>query len=107
VTTQVRPGSRPWWSYAALSVRGLIALMVVIAAALAWFSIPASAQRDAVRAIEESGGKVWYDSQPEATPVVRVPTRLRPGEQESWMRSLARSASAWRQWVADSPRHRC
>ena len=62
---------RPWWSYASLSVRALIVLIVVIGAGLAWVAVPASDQRSAVLAIEESGGKVWYDSLAEATPIAQ------------------------------------
>ena len=99
--TKPRNRKRPWWSYASLSVRALIALIVVIAAALAWVSIPASVQRSAVRAIEESGGKVWYDVQADATPIVRVQARALPGEKQTWTNWLANSSSAWWGWLVD------
>ena len=97
-----RKGKRPWWSYASLSVRALITLIVAIAAALAWISIPASIQRSAVRAIEKSGGKVWYDSQPVATPIARVRPRPLHSEKPTWTERLTYSISAWREWLVDS-----
>ena len=78
-----RFSSRPWWwRFAALSVRGTIAFMaliaaplvwfsksvrrmivvvVIIAAPMAWISNNARVQREIVTAIEKAGGKVWYD----------------------------------------------
>jgi hypothetical protein len=96
---------RPWWSYASLSVRASIVLIVVIAAALAWVSLPASVQRNAVRGIEESGGKVWYDSQADATPIARVRTRPLPTEKQTWTGRLADFTSAASEWIVDSFPH--
>src|SRR4029077_16336064 len=78
-----RSGSHPWWwrlgvrcvrgtmalvraaaaplVWFSKSVRRLIVLMVVIAAALACVSHSARAQRYAVAAIESAGGRLWYD----------------------------------------------
>jgi hypothetical protein len=98
MTHQANPGSRPWWSYVSLSVRGLIALVIVIAAALACIAIPANRQRNAVRRIEESGGKVWYNSDP-AAPILVVNgrTRLPPA---GWTARLASAITVSREWVA-------
>ncbi len=96
---QPKPRSRRWWNYLALSVRGSIALVVVIAAALAWISIPAALQRNAVEAIEASGGKVWYDSEPDAAPVVAVSPRPPANARRTWRDWLASLTSDGRDWL--------
>jgi internalin A len=56
-----RPLQRPWRNRLRLSVRGLLILVLVIGGWLGWIVRNARVQRDAVAAIEEAGGHVWYD----------------------------------------------
>ena len=94
MTKQGKP-KRSWRRYASLSVRGLIILIVVIAAALAWFSIPAGVQRNAVRRHR----KVWRQgsgmtsggghTDPAASGLVHSRT-----EDQTWTERLAVSASS-------------
>ncbi len=55
------PASRSWRRYLRVSVRGLIALVVVIGTGLGWLVRSARIQRDAVAAIENAGGSLVYD----------------------------------------------
>jgi len=55
--------SRPWWSYARFSVRGLVALVVLIGGGLGWLVRSARDQRDAVAAIQKARGRVSYEWQ--------------------------------------------
>jgi hypothetical protein len=50
-----------WRRFRSVSVRGLIFLIIVIAGALGWISNRAATQRQAVAAIQQVGGRVWYD----------------------------------------------
>jgi hypothetical protein len=53
---------RNWWRrHLSLSLRGLILLVVLIAATLGWVANRAAIQRESVDAIRKAGGKVWYD----------------------------------------------
>ena len=54
------PVSRPWRRYLRFSVRGLIVVVLVIGGGLGWIVRQAHVQRDAVAAIEKSGGGVSY-----------------------------------------------
>ncbi len=53
--------SRSWRRYLRFSVRGLIALVLVIGAGMGWLVRSARIQRDAVAAIERAGGHVAYE----------------------------------------------
>ncbi len=55
--------NRPWQRYLRISLRGLIALVLVIGAGLAWMVRNARDQRSAVVAIHQVGGTVVYDWQ--------------------------------------------
>jgi hypothetical protein len=46
-----------------LTVRALMALVLLIAAGLGWAAYRARLQRDAVAAIVKAGGKVFYEGQ--------------------------------------------
>jgi hypothetical protein len=75
------PVSRPWRRLLRFSVRGLIALVLLIGGSLGWLVRGERIQRDAVAAIEREGGHVryngenilydaapgWHDMQPEET----------------------------------------
>jgi hypothetical protein len=54
--------SHPWRRFLRFSVRGLIVLVLVVGARLGWIVHEAHVQRDAVAAIERTGGEVIYDS---------------------------------------------
>ena len=73
--------ARPWWRYLRISLRGLIVLVLVLGSALGLIVIPAKIQRDAVAAIERSGGSVkyeweWKDGQPNPSGKPRWPRWL-------------------------------
>jgi internalin A len=53
--------SRPWRRYFRFSMRRLVLLVLVIGGWLGWLTRSARIQRDAVAAIERSGGRAWYD----------------------------------------------
>jgi internalin A len=55
------PVSRPWRRFLRFSLRGLIALVLVIGLGLGWIVRSARIQREAVAAIKDAGGSVWYD----------------------------------------------
>jgi len=57
------PVSRSWRRYSRFSVRGLIVLVLVIGAGLGWLVRSARIQREAVAAIWNAGGVVYYDWQ--------------------------------------------
>ena len=61
MTTQPKLASGSWRRFAHFSTRWLSFLILLLAAALAWFANRANVQRDAAIAIQKSGGKVWYD----------------------------------------------
>jgi hypothetical protein len=61
VTVQLKPISRPWWTYLRLSIRRLIVLVLLIGLGLGWMVRSAHTQRDAVTAIRKAGGLVKYD----------------------------------------------
>jgi hypothetical protein len=52
--------ARPWQQYLRISLRGLILLVLVLGSALGWIVNRAKVQRDAVAAIERTGGSVKY-----------------------------------------------
>jgi internalin A len=52
--------SRPWRRYLRFSVRGLMALVLVIGGWMGWIARSARIQREAVAAIREAGGQVSY-----------------------------------------------
>jgi hypothetical protein len=56
-----RSGKRFWRRYTRFSLRGLIALVLIVGGWLGWMARSAQVQRDAVAAIRRSGGWVWYD----------------------------------------------
>ncbi len=51
----------PWRRYLRFSVRGLIVLVLVIGGWLGWIVRSARIQREAVAAIKDARGQVWYD----------------------------------------------
>jgi hypothetical protein len=55
--------SPPWWRYLRFSVRGLLVIVLVSGAGLGWLVRSARIQRDAVAAIERTGGSVEYESE--------------------------------------------
>jgi internalin A len=55
------PDSHPWRSFLRFSVRGLLVLVLLVAAGLGWMVRSARIQREAVRAIMIAGGRVNYD----------------------------------------------
>jgi hypothetical protein len=57
------PASRPWRRYLRFSMRGLIAFALVICGGLAWMVPEARIQREAVAAIKNARGDVWYNWQ--------------------------------------------
>ena len=61
MTDPAKPVSRPRWSYTRLSVRGLMVLVLMIAAWLGWIIHSARVQCRAVAALEQAGGSVKYD----------------------------------------------
>jgi internalin A len=63
VDNQSKTPSRPGWSYFRISLRWLIALILLIGCWLGWTVNEARAQREAVAAIRDAGGGVWYDWQ--------------------------------------------
>jgi internalin A len=58
---QAKPVSRPWRRFLRFSVRGLIVLVLLIGAGLAWVARNAGIQREAVGAIQRVRGDVFYD----------------------------------------------
>ncbi len=58
---QAKHVSRPWHRYLRFSLRGLIALLLVIGTWLGWIVRNAGIQREAVVAIQKAGGSVAYD----------------------------------------------
>ncbi len=54
---------KPWWRRprVRLSVRALMTAVLILGAGLGWAVRGASLQRNAVAAIMQGGGKVWYD----------------------------------------------
>ncbi len=60
-TMPAGPISRPWRRFLRFSVRGLIVLVLVIGAGLGWVVRSARIQREAVAAIRNAGGVVFYD----------------------------------------------
>ena len=57
------PARSPWRRYLRLSVRALIVLVLLIGGVLGWIVRGARIQRDAVAAITQAGGEVFYDWQ--------------------------------------------
>jgi hypothetical protein len=55
------PASRPWRRLLRFSMRGLIVLVLVIGGGMGWLARSARIQREAVAAIEKTGGRVIYD----------------------------------------------
>lgn len=53
--------SRSWRRVPRLSVRGLVVLVLLVGSGIGWFVRGARIQRDAVAAIEETGGLAYYD----------------------------------------------
>ena len=51
---------RLWRSYMRFSLRGLIALVLIVGGWLGWMVRNAQVQRDAVASIRRSGGRVWF-----------------------------------------------
>src|SRR5262249_47278743 len=63
-TSEQPPGqARPCRSRVHLSLRALMAVILFIAAALGWAAYRARLQRQAVDAIKQAGGKVYYAGQ--------------------------------------------
>lgn len=67
-----------------LSLRGLMLLVLVIAAPLGWIVHRAHIQRDAVAAIVRAGGTVRYDPQYKNGKPVNAPLRT-PGWMAAWV----------------------
>jgi hypothetical protein len=61
VTDQSQPQGGSRWRYVRFSIRGLIILVLVIGCGFGWIVRMARIQRDAVAAIENTGGHAWYD----------------------------------------------
>ena len=61
MTDQAKPVLRPWRRFLRLSVRGMIVVVLVIGVWLGWVVHSARMQRDAVAAIRDAGGAVYYD----------------------------------------------
>jgi Leucine Rich repeat len=61
LTDQSRPGARSLWSRVRFSIRGLIVLVLAIGCGLGWIVHDARVQRDAVAAIQSTGGQATYD----------------------------------------------
>jgi Leucine-rich repeat (LRR) protein len=61
-TVRTEPVSQPWRRYLRFSVRGLIVLVLVIAAGMGWIVRQARLQREAVAAIIKAGGSAYYES---------------------------------------------
>jgi hypothetical protein len=55
--TKINTGRR----WLRISIRALMALILIIACALGWIVSRASVQRNAVAAVKKAGGTVWYD----------------------------------------------
>ena len=55
------PTLRHWRRFLRFSVRRLIALVLVVGVGLGWMVRQAHIQREAVAAIKDAGGSVWYD----------------------------------------------
>jgi internalin A len=60
-TTPANPVSRPWRRFLRFSTRGMIVVVVVVGGWLGWLVRSARIQREAVAAIEKTGGSVLYD----------------------------------------------
>ena len=60
MTDQANLGSHPWRRFLRFSVRGMIVLVLVIGGWLGWIVRSARIQRDAVAAIQRTGGSVQY-----------------------------------------------
>ena len=64
MTDQSKPVSRPWRRFLRFSVRRMVVVVLLIGVLLGWIARvvrTAQAQRDAVTAIQKSGGSVCYD----------------------------------------------
>jgi Leucine-rich repeat (LRR) protein len=81
-TNQGNSVSHPWRRYLRFSVRGLIVLVLLIGAGLAWLVRSARIQRDAVAVIERAGGNVAY-----AMPL--GPRRFTHGFEPRWTKWIA------------------
>ena len=84
LTTAPRPPSRRWRPLR-IGLRGLMILVLVAGGWLGWFAHSVRVQREAVRAIEQSGGSVVYDFQingPDVDPMgfmgMRINEKARP-----------------------------
>ena len=78
---QTKPVARPWRRFLRFSVRGLIVLVLVIGGWFGWVVRSARIQREAVAAIKNAGGIVYYgweysDSTVAPGQKPRVPTWL-------------------------------
>jgi hypothetical protein len=61
LTDQSKPQGTSRWRYIRFSIRGLIILVLVIGCGLGWIVRMSRIQRDAVAALENTGGHAWYD----------------------------------------------
>jgi hypothetical protein len=61
MSDQAKPLSRRWRRFVRFSARGLIVLVIVIGSGLGWAVRSARIQREAVTAIQNAGGVVFYD----------------------------------------------
>ena len=76
------PVTRPWRRFLRFSVRGVLVLVLVVAAGLGWIVRSARIQREAVAAIERAGGRVIYDFESNnvtPTPVGRLASPVSKG----------------------------
>ena len=61
MATEAEPVSRPWRRFLRFSVRGMIVVVLLVGGWLGWLVRSARIQREAVAAIQQAGGSVYYD----------------------------------------------
>ncbi len=76
MTDQPKPITRPWRRFLRFSVRGMIALVLLIGGWLGWIVRDASVQREAVAAIKRAGGLPVYQWENIVRDGVRPPANL-------------------------------
>jgi len=89
MTDQAKPRSRAWLRFLRLSLRGMIVVVLIVGGWLGWFIRGVRIERDAVAAIERSGGSVNYDWEWKKGDPIPDPTK------RSWVR----------EWLADRVMH--
>ncbi len=81
--------SRPWWRHLRISLRWLMLLVLAAGCGMWWIVREARIQREAVAAIRDAGGGVWYDWQWDDS----NPAAARPGSD--------RLGGVWYDWQWD------